>query len=228
MKKLADIYFTCVTQMVESTFSLSTRQMALWKSQMEEHTSDWLRVVLISGLGQTINNKTYRCVLGYWLGVLLIYVPKPCSACSKVFAENIYGDHVVSCTGIVGIKHRHNIVRNKLVNICFRSEISAGKEIDIGLYLTEIGYGFLLFSFSSFGELERDAVTLLKWIRKFFVTQDIGARTTVHIFSRISFAIARGVGAQIHLCSSKVAYARVAMRRGWTNEEIMRFNVQVK
>ncbi|GKC42008.1 hypothetical protein Tco_1059730, partial [Tanacetum coccineum] len=31
-----------------------------------------------------------------------------------------------------------------------------------------------------------------------------------------------------HLCSSKVAYARVAMRRGWTNEEIMRFNVQVK
>nr|GEV70110.1 hypothetical protein [Tanacetum cinerariifolium] len=29
--------------------------MALWKSQMEDHTSDWFRVVLISGLGQTIN-----------------------------------------------------------------------------------------------------------------------------------------------------------------------------
>nr|GFC72936.1 hypothetical protein [Tanacetum cinerariifolium] len=37
-------------------------------SQREEHTSDWLRVVLISGLGQTMNDKTYHCVLCYRLG----------------------------------------------------------------------------------------------------------------------------------------------------------------
>ncbi|GKF03500.1 hypothetical protein Tco_0030423, partial [Tanacetum coccineum] len=61
----------------------------------------------------------------------------------------------------------------------------------------DIGYGFLPFSFSSFGELEKDAVTLLKRIRKFSVAQDIGARAAIHIFSRICFAIAKGVGAQI-------------------------------
>ncbi|GKC89059.1 hypothetical protein Tco_1149708, partial [Tanacetum coccineum] len=55
-----------------------------------------------------------------------------------------------------------------------------------------IGYGFLLFSFSSLGELEAYAVTLLKRIRKFFMAQDIGSRVAVHIFSRISFAIAKG------------------------------------
>ncbi|GJT85315.1 hypothetical protein Tco_1067032 [Tanacetum coccineum] len=55
MKKLADIYFTRVTQTAESTFSLSYRHMALWKSQMEDHPSDWLRVVSISRLGQTMN-----------------------------------------------------------------------------------------------------------------------------------------------------------------------------
>ncbi|GJR30680.1 hypothetical protein Tco_1106912 [Tanacetum coccineum] len=60
-----------------------------------------------------------------------------------------------------------------------------------------IGYGFLPFSFSSLGELEADAVTLLKRTRKFFMTQDIGARVDVHIFNRISFAIAKGVGVQI-------------------------------
>nr|GFC81091.1 hypothetical protein [Tanacetum cinerariifolium] len=69
---------------------------------MEDYTSDWLRVVPISMLGQTMNG-------GY------------------------YGDHAVSCAGIVGIKHRHNIVRDTLVDICFRSVISAGKEVDIGL-----------------------------------------------------------------------------------------------
>ncbi|GKB01714.1 hypothetical protein Tco_0829758 [Tanacetum coccineum] len=226
MKKLADIYFTRVTQTAESTFSLSSRQIALWQSQMEDHTSDWLRAVLISGLGQTMNG-------------------------------DIYGDHVVSCAGIIGIKHRHNVVRDTLVDICFRSGISAGKEVDIGLGggcdkplrpadmllyswdegldvyvdltgsspLTQtgmvdfvpshavidathrkrvkyeakcanIGYGFLPFSFSSLEELEKDAVNLLKRIRKFSVTQDIGARAAVYIF-RINFAIAKGVRAQL-------------------------------
>ncbi|GJV33534.1 RNA-directed DNA polymerase [Tanacetum coccineum] len=170
------------------------------ESQIEEHTSDWLKVVPISGLGQTMNG-------------------------------DIYGDHAVSCTRIVGIKHQHNIVRDTLVDICFRSEISAGKEVDIGLgggrdkllrsadmllyswdgglYVcvdlagsspltqtgmidflpgrvvtedaqrkrvkyeakcAEIGYWFLPFSFSSFGELEKDVVTLLKRIQKFSMT----------------------------------------------------------
>ncbi|GJR46893.1 hypothetical protein Tco_1314996 [Tanacetum coccineum] len=60
-----------------------------------------------------------------------------------------------------------------------------------------IGYEFLHFSFSSLGELEADAVTLLKRIRKFSVAHDIGARGAVHIFNRIGFTIAKEVGAHI-------------------------------
>ncbi|GKF08372.1 hypothetical protein Tco_0042596, partial [Tanacetum coccineum] len=232
--------------------------IALWQSQMDDHTSDWIRVVLISGLGQTMNGKTYRYVSCYRLGVPLFSVSKLCSAFSKVFTRDIYGDHDVSCAGIIGIKHRHNVVRDTLVDICFWSGISAGKEVDIGLgggcdkplrladmllyswdegldvcvdltgsspltqtgmvnfvsgravidaahrkrvkyeaKCADIGYGFLPFSFSSLGELDKDAVTLLKRIRKFSVTQDIGARAAVHIFNRISFATAKGVGAQL-------------------------------
>ncbi|GJZ22023.1 hypothetical protein Tco_0559062 [Tanacetum coccineum] len=55
---------------------------------------------------------------------------------------------------------------------------------------------FSLFIFFAW-ELEKDVVTLLKQIRKFSVAQDIGARAAVHIFNRISFAIAKGVGAQL-------------------------------
>nr|GEW57040.1 hypothetical protein [Tanacetum cinerariifolium] len=65
--------------------------------------------VTISGLGQTMN------------------------ACSRFFAGDIYGDHVVSCVRISGIKHRHNVVRDTLVDICYRYGISASKEVDIGL-----------------------------------------------------------------------------------------------
>nr|GEX47540.1 zinc finger, CCHC-type [Tanacetum cinerariifolium] len=53
--------------------------------------------------------------------------------CSRVFAGDIYGDHVVSCAGIIGIKHPHNVVHDTLVDICYRSGISVGKEVDIGL-----------------------------------------------------------------------------------------------
>nr|GEW60636.1 hypothetical protein [Tanacetum cinerariifolium] len=171
-------------------------------------------------------------------------------ACSRVFAGDNYRDHDVSCAGIIGIKHRHNVVRDTLVDICYRSEISAGKEVDIGLdrgrdkplrpgdmllYLWDggldvcvdltgsspltqtgmvdgrvvidaaqrkrgkymakcaaIGYGFLPFSFSFLEELEADVVTLLKRIRKFSMTQDIGALAAVHIFNKISFDIAKG------------------------------------
>jgi hypothetical protein len=59
MKKLADIHFTRVAQTVESTFHLSPRQIALWNSLKEDYMSDWLRVALISGLGQTMNARTY-------------------------------------------------------------------------------------------------------------------------------------------------------------------------
>ncbi|GKF76568.1 hypothetical protein Tco_0229038, partial [Tanacetum coccineum] len=61
----------------------------------------------------------------------------------------------------------------------------------------DIGYGFLPFSFSSLGELEKDVVALLKRIRKFSVTQDVRARAAVHIFNRISFVIAKRVRAQL-------------------------------
>ncbi|GKB36669.1 hypothetical protein Tco_0881611, partial [Tanacetum coccineum] len=57
-----------------------------------------------------------------------------------------------------------------------------------------IGYGFLSFSLSSFGELEAYP---LRRIRKFSITQDIGARAAIHIFNRVGFSIAKGVGAQI-------------------------------
>ncbi|GKC51141.1 hypothetical protein Tco_1073886 [Tanacetum coccineum] len=142
----------------------------------------------------------------------------------RVFTGYIYGDHVVSCVGIIGIKHRHNVVRDTLVHICFWSGILTGKEVDIRLgsspltqtgmvnfvvgravtdaghrkrvkYETkcsDIGYGFLPFSFSSLGELEKDAVALLNRILKFSVTQDIGAHVSAHTGKEVDIGLDGG------------------------------------
>ncbi|GJZ93340.1 hypothetical protein Tco_0665405 [Tanacetum coccineum] len=114
--------------------------------------------------------------------ILLFFVSKPCSTCLRIFARDIYGDHAVSCAGIIGIKHRHNVVCDTLVDICYHYGFSAGKKVDIGL---DEGRDkalrptdMLLYSWDGRldVELEADAVTLLKRIRKFSMTQDIGAR----------------------------------------------------
>ncbi|GKC05613.1 hypothetical protein Tco_0997223 [Tanacetum coccineum] len=76
-------------------------------------------------------------------------------------------------------------------------ELFYRKRVKYEAKCADIGYGFLPFSFSTFGKLEKDAVTLLERIRKFSMAQDIGTRAAIHIFSRISFAIAKGVGVQI-------------------------------
>ncbi|GJT06297.1 hypothetical protein Tco_0840759 [Tanacetum coccineum] len=70
-------------------------------------------------------------------------------------------------------------------------EAAQRKRVKYETKCIDIGYGFHLFSFSFFGELEKDAVRLLKRIRRFTLTQEIGARAAVHIFNRIGFAIAR-------------------------------------
>ncbi|KAL6497080.1 hypothetical protein OROGR_029009 [Orobanche gracilis] len=206
----------------------------------------------------TMNDRTYKCVLGYRLGVALFPVSKSCSTCSRSFDGDLFGDHAVLCVGMVGIKHRHNLVRDTILDVCFRSGISAGKEVDIGLRdesdrslrpanlllyawdrgqevfvdltgsspLTRSGmmdfvpgqvvakavkrkcekyrdlcaakgYGFLPFSFSTLEELDADAVALLVRVRGFTLAQDAGARASHHIFSRISFAIAKGVGVRL-------------------------------
>ena len=85
--------------------------------------------VPISGLGQTMNAKTYRCVLCYRLGVPLFSISTTCSAYSRVFAEDIFGDHAVSCAGIVGIKHRHNVVRDTLADVCIGLEFRQEKRL---------------------------------------------------------------------------------------------------
>ncbi|GJS86918.1 hypothetical protein Tco_0769554 [Tanacetum coccineum] len=97
-----------------------------------------------------------------------------------------YGSSLLTQRGIVDLLSGHAMI-----------DATHHKRVKYEAKCSSIGYGFLPFSFSSLGELENDADALLKRIRKFSVTQEIGARDAVHIFNRINFAITKGVRAQI-------------------------------
>ncbi|GKD94016.1 hypothetical protein Tco_1373853 [Tanacetum coccineum] len=106
--------------------------------------------------------------------------------CGRDVSVDLTGSSPLTQTGMVDF-----VPRRAVVDVAQRKR---------GKYMAKcaaIGYGFLPFSFSSFGALEADAISLLKRIRKFSTTQDIGARAAVHIFNRISFFITKGVRAHI-------------------------------
>nr|GEW74104.1 hypothetical protein [Tanacetum cinerariifolium] len=148
----------------------------------------------------TMNNRIYRCVLCYRSGVPLFSVSKPCSACSKVFplhpADMLLYSWDRGIDVCVDLTGSSPLTKTWMIEfVPGRAVIEAAQRISVKYEAkcADIGYGCVPFLISSFEELERDAVTLLKRIRKFTVTQDIGARTCVHIFSMINFAIAKGV-----------------------------------
>nr|GEY83225.1 reverse transcriptase domain-containing protein [Tanacetum cinerariifolium] len=94
--------------------------------------SDSLRTKLLRHVGIVASGSTFEealCVFNNAMGIDFLSNP----TYLRVFVGDIYGDHAVSCAGIIGIKHHHNVVRDTLVDICFRAGISAGKEVDIGL-----------------------------------------------------------------------------------------------
>ncbi|GJR38160.1 hypothetical protein Tco_1213844 [Tanacetum coccineum] len=182
MEKMADIYFTRVTKDAESSFSLSPHQMALRKSQREEHTSDWLRVVPISGRAQLV----LKYLRGTFMGTML------CRALVLLVDIGLGGDGDKAlrpadmllylweggldvCVDLTG--------SSPLTQTGMADFVPGRVVIDVaqrkrGKYMTKcayIGYGFLPFSFSSFGELEKDAITLLKRVQKFSWLKILGS-----------------------------------------------------
>ncbi|XP_074299410.1 uncharacterized protein LOC141630501 [Silene latifolia] len=80
-----------------------------------------------------MNGRIYLSVLTYRLSVPLFSVSRPCPPYPRVCDWDVFGDHAVSCAATVGVKHRYNLVRDTLLDIYYRSGISAGREVDIGL-----------------------------------------------------------------------------------------------
>ncbi|GKE73092.1 hypothetical protein Tco_1535133 [Tanacetum coccineum] len=203
---------SCTGDVLNYAFLASRPQFAGLQTKLLLHTRIVASGPIFDDALCVFNTSTETDLLSYLSDIAAPKLMKKMAdifhmACSRVFAGDIYGDHVVSCVGIIGIKHHHNVVRDTLVYICYRSGISAGLNVCVDAtqrkhvkYMAKcaaIGYGFLPFSFSSLGELEEDTITLQKLIQKFSMVQDIGAHAVVHIFNMINFTIAKGVGAHI-------------------------------
>ena len=168
------------------------------------------------------------------------------------------GDHAVHCFSEVGVKFRHNLVRDMLLDIYCRVGISVRKKAPVGFsseagkvhrpadlllfnwlqgkdayvavtggspfagtrvsswvpsvslanaaerkrkkYTTkyeENSYKFILFTFSTFEELGKDALELLLRVATVGLSNFCCTKSKAYIFHRLVFCIKKGVGGQL-------------------------------
>ncbi|GJZ90220.1 hypothetical protein Tco_0662147 [Tanacetum coccineum] len=96
-------------------------------------------------LGVYLDDGPYCWGYCWLLGVPLFSVSKPCSVCSKVFTGDVYGDHVVSCAGVIGIKHRHNAEEGLMVCVDLTGS-TADQEKQLGRLISCLVGDMLLYS----------------------------------------------------------------------------------
>ncbi|GJV59872.1 hypothetical protein Tco_1465972 [Tanacetum coccineum] len=127
-------------------------------------------------------------------------VKEACPCIKEVMWDKVVNEYVTFTRGLgmtcvcVDLDWDLTLAQTEMVDFVPGRAVIDAAQRKRGKYMAKcaaIGYGFLPFSFSSLKELEADAVTLLKRVRKFSMTQDIGARAAAHIFNMISFAIAK-------------------------------------
>ena len=137
MKNLAKCYFCVIEKDLVPKYSLSPRHVAILSSIRAPHAQDFLFTIPIDGLGQRMNHRQFRAVFCYRLTIPMFSEGNICSSCN-VHRMDQWGDHAVHCSSEVGVKFRHNLVRDILVDICSKAGIMVRKEAPMG-FLSEEG-----------------------------------------------------------------------------------------
>lgn len=116
MKSLAILYFDVVKKNIPSQFLMSDRDAILWHSNRLDHARDYLKVVPICGLNQSLGPPKFRAVVSYRPGIPIFNGVEACSCCNR--RMDVFRDHALHCASEVGLKFRHDFVRDVATDIC--------------------------------------------------------------------------------------------------------------
>ena len=133
MKKLAGAYFDVVEKSLVFSYMLTPKQVVILNSTREPHAQDFLLTIPIDGLGHKTNHCQFRAVLCYRLTIPLFAKGSLCLSCNTPRMDK-WRDHAVHCSSEIGVKFRHNLVRDMLVDICCKAGISIRKEASVGFF----------------------------------------------------------------------------------------------
>ncbi|XP_026458438.1 uncharacterized protein LOC113358943 [Papaver somniferum] len=124
------IHFGVVKEKIPTSYSLSSREATLWQCNRDEHAMDFLKVIPIPVLNQVVGPRQFSAILQYLLGRPFFEEDSLCSCCNMPM--NIFGDHAIHCSSEVGLKFRHDLVKDVLADMCYKAGVAARKEVSLG------------------------------------------------------------------------------------------------
>lgn len=86
---------------------------------------DYLKAIPIVGLNQSLGPRKFRDVAQYRLDIPLFAEDSTCSCCGR--GMDVFGDHALHCASEVGLKFRHDLVRDVIMDICYGCGVAARK-----------------------------------------------------------------------------------------------------
>lgn len=123
-------------------FQMSIRDNVLWHCNQVKHAQDYLLVIPISGINQTLRPRQFMSVLCYRLRIPFFAEDSHYTSCHREM--DIYEDHALHCASEVELKFRHDLVRDIFVDTCFRAGVAASKEASFYIWWEHITTGTLV------------------------------------------------------------------------------------
>ncbi|KAL8249841.1 hypothetical protein R6Q59_006709, partial [Mikania micrantha] len=196
-------------------------------SKITPHAQDFLTVIPIEGLGQHMSAVEYRAILKYRLMIPLFPVDEPCPICRKVCLDKFgeHAVHCKELPGfkyrhdlvrdvLCDVLKRAGISAKKEAPVNFLSDPCEGRDTGFvarqAVLKAELGkiakhekacaenqHAFIPFALDTFGSLAPDAATFLKKVQQVVHSNSSTPKNANFVFSRIGFAIQKGVAAQL-------------------------------
>ncbi|KAL5707554.1 hypothetical protein ACHQM5_018444 [Ranunculus cassubicifolius] len=87
---------------------------------------------------QKIEPRIFRSVIGYRLGISFFINNPVCPSC-KLERIDEFGDHALHCAAEIGVKHRHDLVRDLLFDLCRCAGVPSRKGVSLHCISEDVG-----------------------------------------------------------------------------------------
>ncbi|GJW13903.1 hypothetical protein Tco_0018036 [Tanacetum coccineum] len=172
------------------SFDLSPHQKAVVECPRAPRAQNFLTVIPIEGLGQHMSALKYQTILKYRLIIPLFPVDEPCPVCRKAMGKH-------ACVDLTGVSSLVGLMDNGFVAGQAALKAESSKVAKHEKACLENQHVFIPFAFDTFGFLAPEAEEFLNRVQRVVQSNFSTPKTKNFIFSRIGFAIQKGVAAQL-------------------------------
>nr|GEV28544.1 auxilin-like protein [Tanacetum cinerariifolium] len=183
--------FSEIVKSLEASFDLSPSQKVVVECLQAPRAQNILTIIPIEGLRQYMSALEYETIYMYRLMNHLFPIDEPYLLCRKIYLDS-FGEHAVNCKELPGFKYRHDW-DNRFVAGQAALKLESNKVTKHEKACLENQHVFIPFAFDTFSFLAPEAEEFFTRVQRVVQSNLSTPMTQNFIFSRIGFAVQKGL-----------------------------------